>query len=248
MELVTLNHQGGYIRGFRSHVRSVAAFICALIAVAVGHTPAIAQTRCQCTYDKWVGDCKARIEMKGNWIRIVSNTQQCSRVDWYADENPKVTIVEDGAEMTEWLGPSKEPKLVVQSCKVCTDANYAGESGEGLQRATPGANTPPGRAAPSALSNEGLAGTWRGTLSGLNAGSLVVRLAITGTSLSGTMEMGGKVFDIVSGDVSGDKISWSQSFLFGNVKWSGALNRQARTIRGTWSHPFNSDQFELKKE
>jgi hypothetical protein len=82
-------------------------------------------TRCQCTYENWVGDCQAKVELKGNWFKIISNTQQCSRVDWYIDGNPHVTIVTDGAEMEEWLGQSKSPQLSIGSCKVCKDSQYS---------------------------------------------------------------------------------------------------------------------------
>jgi len=82
------------------------------------------KTRCQCTYKDWVGDCKAKVEFKGNWFKVISDTQQCSRVDWYIGEDPQLTIVVDGAEMEEWLGQAKSPQLVIQSCKICKDSNY----------------------------------------------------------------------------------------------------------------------------
>lgn len=78
--------------------------------------------RCECEYDGWVGDCKARVELKGNWFKVISDTPQCSRVDWYIEGQPQVTIVTDGAEMEEWLGQSSTPKIAIQSCKICRDS------------------------------------------------------------------------------------------------------------------------------
>ena len=81
-----------------------------------------ANPRCQCEYDGWVGDCNARVEARGNWFKVISDTPQCSRVDWFIDGEPKVTIVTDGAEMEEWLGKSQSPNTTIQSCKVCKDS------------------------------------------------------------------------------------------------------------------------------
>ncbi len=65
---------------------------------------------------------------------MISSAQQCSRVDWFLDGEPKVTIVTDGAEMEEWLGQANAPKLTVQSCKVCRDTQHAGsENGDAGQ-------------------------------------------------------------------------------------------------------------------
>lgn len=86
------------------------------------------QPRCECEYDGWVGDCTARVEKKGNWFKVISNTSQCSRVDWYVDGNPQVTIVTDGAEMEEWLWQKKNPSISIQSCKVCKDSMVSSTS------------------------------------------------------------------------------------------------------------------------
>jgi len=99
--------------------------LCALLLLFSFYisSPVSANPRCECEYTGWIGDCKANIELKGNWFKVISNTQQCSRVDWYIDEQPQVTIVTDGADMEEWLGTSKSPQIVIQSCKICRDTN-----------------------------------------------------------------------------------------------------------------------------
>ncbi|KKJ75175.1 hypothetical protein WH95_19850 [Kiloniella litopenaei] len=94
-------------------------FVFSISSIAVAQS----STRCQCDYNNWVGNCQASIELDNNWFKITTNTQQCSRVDWYADSNPKVTIVTGGLETEEWLGRSKRPELTLQSCKICRDTN-----------------------------------------------------------------------------------------------------------------------------
>ena len=96
--------------------------------------PVYSLTRCQCSYQDWQGDCRAKIEQTSTWFKVVSDTQQCSRVDWYINGEPQVTIVTDGADMVEWLGQS-EPQslnLTIQSCKICKDSQIS-KSIEGNQ-------------------------------------------------------------------------------------------------------------------
>lgn len=92
--------------------------------------PALAQeSRCQCSYTDWIRDCKATLSKADKWIRITSDTQQCSRVDWVAEGQPQVTIVTGGVETQEWLGQNQSPAMVVQSCKVCKDAFTSAQDG-----------------------------------------------------------------------------------------------------------------------
>lgn len=95
----------------------------------IGIPNAYAQTRCDCTVDGWTGDCRANVAHEGSFIRITTSTTQCSRVDWYGNNEPFVTIVTEGEDIEEWLGASA-PSVAVQSCKVCTD-------GAILQRSMP---------------------------------------------------------------------------------------------------------------
>jgi heat shock protein HslJ len=107
------------------------ASIVALIAMPIW--TAGAPTRCECEYDKWVGDCRAAIKRVKNWVHITSNTQQCSRVDWYIDGQPHVTIVTDGVESEELLNISDASKIAIQSCKVCKDAQASVRPGSGQE-------------------------------------------------------------------------------------------------------------------
>ncbi len=97
-----------------------------LLLVISIYFPQIAksQSRCECTSSNWVGDCNARISLKGNWIKLRSSTNQCSRIHWYANEDPQITIVTDGSELVEWLGQDKNPNLSISDCKICKDRKY----------------------------------------------------------------------------------------------------------------------------
>ena len=82
-----------------------------------------AQTRCACTYQDWQGDCSAQVSIVGGQINFEVGTQQCSRIDWYASGEPKVTIVTDGKESKQWSG-QVNPEITIQSCKICKDRNF----------------------------------------------------------------------------------------------------------------------------
>ena len=85
---------------------------------------ASAQTRCECEYDDWVNDCDAEFERKGDWILFKSDTQQCSRIDWYTDSQPRLTIVEDGKGTVSLMGIPNDTEISIASCKVCKDALF----------------------------------------------------------------------------------------------------------------------------
>ena len=60
-----------------------------LLIVLCGTQISLAVNRCDCSYDKWKGDCEATITKSGDWIKIkVLTTNNCARVDWYADQHP----------------------------------------------------------------------------------------------------------------------------------------------------------------
>jgi len=199
-------------------------------------------SRCQCEYDKWVGTCGATIMNENGFAKITSHTNQCSRVDWYIDGNPQMTIVTNGLSTEPLLNVKPGSKLVIQACNVCTDAMIPGGTGAASSGAMSGSK-------PSKIvTNSDLSGVWRGTLEGSNAGPMIVRLSVNADAISGSMEMGGSNFNIVSGTVSADTISWRQSFVMGDVRWTGTIDRSRGSIRGTWKHPFNSDTFEVTKE
>lgn len=96
-----------------------------LSMLAVLSAPVIsAETRCQCDWNNWHGNCVAEAHIQGDWIKFKSSTQHCSRITWYAGPDPQTTIVTDGVETEQWLGSTELKKVSIESCKVCTDAMY----------------------------------------------------------------------------------------------------------------------------
>ncbi len=89
--------------------------------------PAQAEWRCDCT--KIAGSCSASVTVKGNWVNVTSDQKACSRVDYYIDGQPFVTVVVDGEDRQDWLSRTADPTVLVQSCQVCQD-NLLGESRE----------------------------------------------------------------------------------------------------------------------
>lgn len=86
----------------------------------------IADTGARCDCSTKLGSCVAAVKIQGNQILTSSNSQQCSMVVFYADGQPNITIVTDGISAEEWLGPSKNPQLSIDSCKVCRDNQISG--------------------------------------------------------------------------------------------------------------------------
>ncbi|MEM7281827.1 MAG: energy transducer TonB [Pseudomonadota bacterium] len=83
-------------------------------------TNAWGEWRCDCT--QVVGSCRATVEVEGNGVSVSSNSQQCSRVDYYIDGQPFVTVAVDGKANEAWLSGTQEPRVLVQSCQVCADS------------------------------------------------------------------------------------------------------------------------------
>jgi len=122
---------------------TILAAVAALLGLSASAAETSALTRCQCSSPDWIGGCSASVSQEGNWITITSDTTQCSRVDFYLDGEPQTIIVTDGKEAVEWLGQSRSPQLIVQSCKICKDAvRSAGQSGE-TGSASEGQTNPP---------------------------------------------------------------------------------------------------------
>ncbi len=86
--------------------------------------------RCDCAPENLGGSCVASVSLKGQWITVTSNVPECSRVDWYTDEQPQLTLVKNYKEVEEWLGRDKQPKLSVQSCRICNVDGGAGNNAE----------------------------------------------------------------------------------------------------------------------
>lgn len=170
---------------------------------------ATAQTRCSCEHTDWVGDCQARLEVKEKWIKVVSNTQQCSRVDWYLDGQPRLTVVTDGAEMVEYLGSNSSPSFAIQSCKVCKDEQRS------AQPQTPPA---PGVEVRSELSPQPakpaspFGGHWMGTSTnpyGITHNGHEIHIEVDGETASGWYSNGGGRFPFGDGVINGDKMTCS---------------------------------------
>jgi hypothetical protein len=77
---------------------------------------------CDCTPTAWKGNCTASLSIKDTKVKILTNSRQCTRVDWYVDDEQlsHITILLDGAEIED-LSPHKPKKVAVQSCKICQD-------------------------------------------------------------------------------------------------------------------------------
>jgi TonB family protein len=77
------------------------------------------QWRCDCT--NIVDTCSANVESRGSYLDIKTNQKQCSRVDYFVDGLPFVSVVVDGEDRQDWLARTTNPKIIVQSCQVCRD-------------------------------------------------------------------------------------------------------------------------------
>jgi TonB family protein len=82
-----------------------------------------AQFRCDCT--SIVASCNAEVAVSGSSIEVTSDQNQCSRVDYFVDGLPFVSVVVDGVERREWIPRTEPPRILVQSCQVCRE-NTAG--------------------------------------------------------------------------------------------------------------------------
>lgn len=96
------------------------------LAIIVLPLPVAAEWRCDCT--KITGSCNANVTVEGNWVNVTSDQKACSRVDYYVDGQPFVTVVVDGEDRQDWLSRTADPTVLVQSCQVCQD-NLLEESG-----------------------------------------------------------------------------------------------------------------------
>lgn len=75
--------------------------------------------RCDCT--SVVDSCNADVAIRGSWVEITSDHQQCSRVDYFIDGVPFVAVVVEGADRQDWIARTENPRVLVQSCQVCRD-------------------------------------------------------------------------------------------------------------------------------
>ncbi|HEX7082012.1 MAG TPA: energy transducer TonB [Gammaproteobacteria bacterium] len=82
-------------------------------------SPALAQPPCDCT--TIVDSCSAEVAVRDDTIEVTSDRPQCSRVDYFIDGRPFVSLVVDGIAREDRAFASAEPRVLVQSCQVCRD-------------------------------------------------------------------------------------------------------------------------------
>ena len=119
-------------------------FIAALAAL-LGGGNVNAQYRCDCT--NVVDTCTAEVAARGSWLEIKTDHAQCSRVDYFVDGQPFVSVVVDGEDREDWLARTANPKIMVQSCQVCRD------NGPAAAAAPPRAEAAATASAPTAEAN-----------------------------------------------------------------------------------------------
>ena len=117
-------------------MKNILAITCFLFFSSVSYAQSSAETAsCDCSVVR--GQCRANIQREDDLILVRSNHQMCSRVTWFADEDPFTTIVLDGSALEVWTGSAIDPFLSVADCEVCM-------SSEGVS-----AETTPERSEPS---------------------------------------------------------------------------------------------------
>ena len=124
-------------------------FLVAAAAVCSWSAVTHAQPRCDCT--SIVDTCSADVAVKGSFIDIKSDNKQCSRVDYFVDGLPFVSVVVNGEDRKDWIPQTSNPKVLVQSCQVCRDL---GTSRTAQQTTTPSRATPAANGAENGEENK----------------------------------------------------------------------------------------------
>jgi TonB family protein len=78
-----------------------------------------AQFRCDCT--SVVDSCSADVAIRGSFVEITTDRQQCARVDYFIDGQPFVSVAVDGTHRQDWIPRTQNPRIMVQSCQVCRE-------------------------------------------------------------------------------------------------------------------------------
>jgi TonB family protein len=94
-------------------------FPIATMVLAFCSATASAQWRCDCT--TIVDSCTAEVSIQPNWVDVRTDDAQCSRVDYFIDGLPFVTLVVEGEARQDWIATAGDARVVVQSCQVCRD-------------------------------------------------------------------------------------------------------------------------------
>lgn len=183
---------------------------------------AYADARCNCA--KKLGQCEARVKLEGNRLLISSSSPQCSMVTFFTDGHPRVSTITGGISSEEWLGPTPEPKIEVDGCRVCEDRNF------------PAAGT-----AEKQPEKSPFLGTWN-----LNArcswGSDTYSFSINSVSdgrFTASGDFGNCSFD--SGTVSGKNFTMLCSNWLNRVRYTGTLVAPGQ-MRGTYSQSTTGEQ------
>ena len=90
-----------------------------LLALSFICMSAQAEWRCDCT--TILDTCSATVTVEDDWVSIESDHRQCARVDYLVDGVPFVALVVEGRERQSWLSRNDNPRVLMQSCKVCLD-------------------------------------------------------------------------------------------------------------------------------
>jgi TonB family protein len=91
----------------------------ALAALSLSALPAHAEWRCDCT--TITDGCRADVTIRGSWVEVSSDHEQCSRVDYFIDGLPFVAVVVGGVQRQDWIARTESSQVLVQSCQVCRD-------------------------------------------------------------------------------------------------------------------------------
>ena len=90
--------------------------------------PARAEWRCDCT--TITDSCRAEVAIRGSWVEVSSDHEQCSRVDYFIDGLPFVAVVVGGEQRQDWIARTEGSQVLVQSCQVCRDNANGGATGQ----------------------------------------------------------------------------------------------------------------------
>jgi len=228
-----------------SHSRGFTILVVMLIGSLLS-VPAVALGPCDCTVSGWIGTCVADLEVtRETWVKVRTNVPKtCSRVDWYADNDPQMTVVIDGAEI-ENLAPRKPTTLTVQSCKICKDLRTDRVTSD--QEPQGPLSNPAG--SESASLESLVIGVWTGQ--GTNkTGTHPIRMTIErqGQELKGTLTFTDGDHQMKSIRVSGNDISFTQSHVIWTVQWKGTYNPSSRVLSGSTAFSLGVGTFELRKQ
>lgn len=83
---------------------------------------AIAKAEARCNCAEVVDSCAASVNLAAMKVAIASNSKACARVDYLVDGQPFTALLVGGSAELNWAGPPLEnPKVIVESCRVCAN-------------------------------------------------------------------------------------------------------------------------------